>query len=90
MPVPARPETCWVPWPATSSWSATTWRRWPSTSSVRLLSSGGELVTLVIGADAPEGLGDALAERVSSAHRDAEVSVIQGGQPHYPVLVGVE
>ncbi|QGN57856.1 DAK2 domain-containing protein [Nostocoides sp. HKS02] len=56
----------------------------------RLLSSGGELVTLVMGADADEELADALAERVSHAHREVEVSVIQGGQPHYPVLVGVE
>ena len=55
-----------------------------------LLSSGGARGTLVNGADADEGLADALAERVSRAHRDVEVSVIQGGQPHYPVLVGVE
>jgi hypothetical protein len=56
----------------------------------RLLSGGGELVTVVTGSEAEDGLGDALAEQVRSAHRGVEVSVIAGGQPHYPVLVGVE
>jgi dihydroxyacetone kinase-like predicted kinase len=56
----------------------------------RLLSSGGELVTVVVGVEASEGLGAELAERIRVLHRDVEVSVIEGGQPHYPVLVGVE
>jgi DAK2 domain fusion protein YloV len=56
----------------------------------RLLSSGGELVTLVTGVDAPPGLGDRLAARVHAVRRDVEVTVIDGGQPHYPLLVGVE
>ena len=56
----------------------------------RLLTGGGELVTIVVGAEAASGLGEAIAERVRQAHRDVEVTVIDGGQPHYPVLVGVE
>ena len=36
------------------------------------------------------GLGEAIAERVRQSHREVEVTVIRGGQPHYPVLVGVE
>lgn len=56
----------------------------------RLLSSGGELVTVVVGADAPHGLADDLARWVEGRHRDAEVSLIDGGQPHYPLLLGVE
>lgn len=56
----------------------------------RLLSSGGELVTVIGGADAPEGLAEALGERIERGHRDVEVSVIDGGQPHYPLLLGVE
>lgn len=56
----------------------------------RLLTAGGELVTIVVGADAAEGLGEAIAERVRQSHREVEVTVIRGGQPHYPVLVGVE
>lgn len=57
---------------------------------VRLLSSGGELVTVIAGADAPEGLAEALGARIERGHRDVEVSVIDGGQPHYPLLLGVE
>ena len=56
----------------------------------RLLSGGGELVTVVTGAEAEDGLGEALAEQVRAAHRGVEVSVIAGGQPHYLVLLGVE
>jgi len=56
----------------------------------RLLSSGGELVTIVAGEDAPRGLADDLARWVEVEHRDAEVSLIDGGQPHYPLLLGVE
>lgn len=56
----------------------------------RLLSSGGELVTVIGGADAPDGLAVALGERIERGHRDVEVSVIDGGQPHYPLLLGVE
>jgi dihydroxyacetone kinase-like predicted kinase len=56
----------------------------------RLLSSGGELVTVVAGEDAPQGLADDLARWVEGEHRDAEVSLIEGGQPHYPLLLGVE
>jgi dihydroxyacetone kinase-like predicted kinase len=56
----------------------------------RLLASGGELVTVISGADAPEGLADELGARIRSGHRDVEVGVIDGGQPHYPLLLGVE
>jgi dihydroxyacetone kinase-like predicted kinase len=56
----------------------------------RLLSSGGELVTVIGGVDAPEGLADELGARIERGHRDVEVSVIDGGQPHYPLLLGVE
>jgi DAK2 domain fusion protein YloV len=56
----------------------------------RLLAAGGELVTIVVGADAPASLGDALAERVAAAYPLAEAEVHAGGQPHYPLLLGVE
>ena len=56
----------------------------------RLLSSGGELVTVVAGEDAPHGLADEVARWLGREHRDVEVSVIDGGQPHYPLLLGVE
>ncbi|KRF27845.1 DAK2 domain-containing protein [Phycicoccus sp. Soil802] len=56
----------------------------------RLLSSGGEIVTVIGGVDAPEGLAEGLGARIERGHRDVEVSVIDGGQPHYPLLLGVE
>jgi uncharacterized protein len=55
----------------------------------RLLGGGGELVTLVGGAD-----GDDLAERCAvylrSAHPTVDVVVYEGGQQGYPLLLGVE
>jgi dihydroxyacetone kinase-like predicted kinase len=56
----------------------------------RLLTGGGELLTVVVGSEAAEGLGESIADAVRRSHRDVDVTVIQGGQPHYPVLVGVE
>ncbi|TQM62540.1 DAK2 domain-containing protein [Humibacillus xanthopallidus] len=56
----------------------------------RLLASGGELVTVVLGSGARDGLGQALAAEATSQHRGVEVSQIDGGQPVYSVLVGVE
>jgi hypothetical protein len=56
----------------------------------RLLGSGGELLTVVTGSGAPAGLGGALAAAARTRHRDVEVSVIDGGQPVYPLLLGVE
>ncbi|HSO63660.1 MAG TPA: DAK2 domain-containing protein [Ornithinibacter sp.] len=56
----------------------------------RLLSAGGELVTLVVGADADPGLSQRVAGALERDRPDVEVVVIDGGQPVYPLLVGVE
>ncbi len=56
----------------------------------RLLSSGGELLTVVTGADAPAGLAHQLEEILRHERRDIDVNVVYGGQPHYPLLLGVE
>jgi len=56
----------------------------------RMLAGGGELVTVVLGMDAPPGLGPALEEHLRRSHREVEVGVFDGGQEHYPVLLGVE
>ncbi len=56
----------------------------------RLLASGGDLVTIVTGADCPVDLGEELAGQLSAGHPGLEVEVHAGGQPHYPVLLGVE
>ncbi|MDT0213708.1 DAK2 domain-containing protein [Rothia sp. ARF10] len=56
----------------------------------RLLSGGGELVTLVSGADADEALVDAVAAHLAKEHAEVEVVRIDGGQQVYPLLLGVE
>jgi dihydroxyacetone kinase-like predicted kinase len=56
----------------------------------RMLGGGGELVTLVTGAGAPAGFGDRLGEHLAARWPFAEYQVYEGGQPHYPLLVGVE
>ena len=56
----------------------------------RLLSAGGELVTLIVGADGPDGLAETLSAHVAASWPFVEVQVYPGGQPHYPLLVGVE
>jgi dihydroxyacetone kinase-like predicted kinase len=56
----------------------------------RLLAAGGELVTLVVGVGAPAGLADALAGHAAQRWPFVEVQSYVGGQPHYPLLVGVE
>ncbi len=56
----------------------------------RLLSAGGELVTLVIGADADDDLARQVAAALGRDRPEVEVVVIEGGQPVYPLLLGVE
>jgi DAK2 domain fusion protein YloV len=56
----------------------------------RLLSGGGELVTLVVGVGEHESLARAVAVHLRTRHRQVEVSVLNGGQPRYPLLIGVE
>ena len=56
----------------------------------RLLSGGGELVTLLTGAPAPDGLLGALTAHLAAKWPFVEVQCHHGGQPHYPLLVGVE
>jgi dihydroxyacetone kinase-like predicted kinase len=56
----------------------------------RMLAGGGELVTVVAGSDAEDGLGERLTAYVEKSHPVVEVVAYEGGQPHYPVLLGVE
>ena len=55
-----------------------------------LLAAGGELATVILGAGAGAALGAELAGYLREAHPAVEVLVLDGGQPHYAVLVGVE
>lgn len=56
----------------------------------RLLSTGGELLTLVPGAELTDGLTDRLAERVRAQWPGVDVEVVPGGQARYPLLLGLE
>jgi DAK2 domain fusion protein YloV len=56
----------------------------------RMLSGGGELVTLITGTGAPAGLVEAVREHLHERSPDVEVVVYDGGQDRYPLLVGVE
>jgi DAK2 domain fusion protein YloV len=56
----------------------------------RLLAGGGELVTLVTGAGAPDDLGTALREHLGQRWPFVEVQLLHGGQPRSPLVVGVE
>jgi DAK2 domain fusion protein YloV len=58
----------------------------------RMLSAGGELVTLICGDDPWPGheLADAVRRHLHRTRLDVELVVYDGGQTHYPLLVGVE
>jgi dihydroxyacetone kinase-like predicted kinase len=53
-----------------------------------LLAEPRSLLTLLTGAEQPPL--DGLVERLTSAHPELEVEVHEGGQPHYPLLLGAE
>jgi DAK2 domain fusion protein YloV len=54
----------------------------------RLVAKPRTLLTLLTGAEPPPL--DGLVERLASAHPELEVEVHEGGQPHYPLLLGAE
>lgn len=56
----------------------------------RMLGLGGELVTLLVGADAPEGLADDLAGHIAAEFPGVEVAVYSGGQRADLIQLGVE
>ncbi|MFB9234263.1 DAK2 domain-containing protein [Plantactinospora siamensis] len=56
----------------------------------RMLGGGGELVTLLFGAGAPDGLDQELRAYLAGRWPFVEVQVYDGGQPNYPLLVGIE
>jgi DAK2 domain fusion protein YloV len=56
----------------------------------RMLGGGGELATLVLGADAPPELEDVLRGHAAQAWPFVDLQCYAGGQPRYHLLVGVE
>ena len=56
----------------------------------RMLGSGGELVTLVTGADAGDELAEQVAARARQGRPEVDTVHYPGGQAGYPLLFGVE
>jgi hypothetical protein len=56
----------------------------------RLMSTGGELVTVVRGTEADQAVADGVARRARREHPGVEVVTYDGGQPFWPLILGVE
>jgi uncharacterized protein len=56
----------------------------------RMLAAGGELVTIVAGSESDRALADAVTDAVRRNHPGVDTVVYVGGQPRYPLLIGVE
>ncbi len=56
----------------------------------RLLSAGGELLTVICGAGADQALARDLHDRVRRHAPGVDVEVLDGGQPRYLLLLGLE
>jgi hypothetical protein len=56
----------------------------------RLLGVGVEIMTVLVGIEAPAGIGDLIREHVRDRDPLTEVSVYSGGQSNYPIIIGVE
>jgi len=56
----------------------------------RMLGSGGELVTVVTGLDSDPALAQAVVAHVRATRPEVDTVVYDGGQPRYPLLIGVE
>jgi DAK2 domain fusion protein YloV len=54
----------------------------------RLLGANADVLTILVGAEG--GSVDELVEGLRTAHPELEIEVCDGGQPHYPLLFGVE
>jgi dihydroxyacetone kinase-like predicted kinase len=56
----------------------------------RLLGVGAELMTVLVGADAPARAGELIEAHVRERAPLTDVTVYDGGQSEYPVIIGVE
>ncbi|MGW6269878.1 DAK2 domain-containing protein [Streptomyces sp. NPDC055060] len=56
----------------------------------RMLAAGGEMVTLVLGDDVPDSLGDELEKHVREVHLAVDTVVYRGGRQSALLLIGVE
>jgi dihydroxyacetone kinase-like predicted kinase len=55
-----------------------------------LVDGAAEIATIITGADATPEITEAATGWIKGNHRDLVVEVVDGGQPLYPYLVGVE
>ncbi|MFI0241199.1 DAK2 domain-containing protein [Streptomyces sp. NPDC016845] len=56
----------------------------------RMLSAGGELVTLVLGDEVPDEVADGLEQHVRETYLAVDTVVYRGGRQSAPMLIGVE
>jgi DAK2 domain fusion protein YloV len=56
----------------------------------RMLAAGGEMVTLVLGDDVPDSVGDDLEKHVREVHLAVDTVVYRGGRQSALLLIGVE
>ncbi|MBC3190736.1 DAK2 domain-containing protein [Pseudonocardia sp. C8] len=56
----------------------------------RMLTAGGELVTVLLGSAADDALGEQLADDLRRTHPEVDVLVHRGEQGDYPLVLGVE
>ncbi|MER5256736.1 DAK2 domain-containing protein [Streptomyces sp. NPDC002855] len=56
----------------------------------RMLAAGGEMVTLVLGDDVPDSLGEELEKHVREMHLAVDTVVYRGGRQSALLLIGVE
>lgn len=56
----------------------------------RMLSVGGELVTVLLGAAAPDGVDEAVRQRLRAVHPEVEFAAYRGGQTNNVLTIGVE
>jgi uncharacterized protein len=54
----------------------------------RLLAEPADVLTILLGEEAPEI--DGLRSELETGHPGLEIEVHEGGQPHYPLLFGAE
>jgi hypothetical protein len=56
----------------------------------RMLTAGGELVTVLLGAEVADAVGEELAAQLHRSHPEVDVVVHRGARPGHPVELGVE
>jgi DAK2 domain fusion protein YloV len=56
----------------------------------RLLGVGAELMTVLVGADAPAGTAELVERHVRERAPLTDIHLYPGGQPRYPLIIGVE